>query len=54
MRHAANACQVQLDPVVRMATIWAQDHPDIVALENAARELRRLFVMELHFSAPEL
>ena len=41
--------RVQLDPVVRMATLWARDHPDIVALENAARELRRLFVMETAF-----
>ena len=41
--------RVRLDPVVRMATIWARNHPEIVALENAARELRRLFVMETAF-----
>ena len=45
--------KLRLDPVDYMARVWGKKYRDIVAIEAAAREIRKIYMMELHGLFPK-
>ncbi len=45
--------KLRLDPVDYMARVWGKKYRDIVAIEASAREIRKIYLMELHGLFPK-